>query len=87
MFAIGSSPIAITCSGISLRLKPSLGLARAFLHNKNIILIDEGTSALDHRNAENVVNNLLSDAGLTVIFVSHTLSDEVLNRFDKVVAL
>ena len=67
--------------------KQRVGLARAFLHNKNILLIDEGTSALDHRNAENVVNNLLSDAGLTVIFVSHTLSDEVLNRFDKVVAL
>lgn len=67
--------------------KQRVGLARAFLHNKRILLIDEGTSSLDRQNAENVVNNLLEDADLTVIFVSHTLSDETLNRFDRIVAL
>ncbi len=67
--------------------KQRVGLARAFLHGKDILLIDEGTSALDHKNAEAVVNNLLNDVKLTVIFVSHTLSKETLNRFDEVLAI
>lgn len=67
--------------------KQRVGLARAFLHNKKVLLIDEGTSALDHKNAERVVDNLLSDKELTVLFVSHTLSDEKLKQFDEVLAL
>ena len=67
--------------------KQRVGLARAFLHNKKVLLIDEGTSALDHKNAERVVDNLLGDKELTVLFVSHTLSDEKLKQFDEVLAL
>lgn len=64
-----------------------VALARAFLHDRKILLIDEGTSALDHVNAEKVVNRLLQEKDLTILFVSHTLSEESLNSFDCVVTV
>ncbi len=59
-----------------------IALARALLHNRKILLIDEGTSALDKKNAQEIENTLLNNPDLTVIMVSHHFSEETLQKFD-----
>lgn len=50
-------------------------------------MVDEGTSALDEENADRIEKNLLSKDGLTLILVSHHLSEEQKKRFSRVFSL
>lgn len=57
-------------------------LARAKIHNSNIILIDEGTSAID----QNVTLNILKDlanSNATIFFIAHNFNDEMRKIFDR----
>lgn len=65
--------------------KQRVAIARALIHNKSILLIDEGTSALDNYNADIIEKNLLSNQNLTLIMVSHHLSDENKKKFDGII--
>ena len=52
-----------------------IGLARAFLHNGNIILLDEPTSNIDSLNESVILNSIKKESdGKTIILVSHTKS-------------
>ena len=64
--------------------KQRVALARALIHNRSILLVDEGTSALDKVNADIVEKSLLANPDLTLILVSHHLSDERKGQFDAV---
>ena len=61
-----------------------VAIARALIHDCSILLIDEGTSALDQKNADIVEKSLLSNPDLTLILVSHHLSAERKRQFDQV---
>ena len=61
-----------------------VAIARALLHKRNVLLVDEGTSALDKENADIIEKNLLAEKELTLIIVSHHLSDERKKQFDLV---
>lgn len=67
--------------------KQRVAIARALIHNRNILLVDEGTSALDQKNADIVEKNLLANPDLTLILISHHLSDERKAQFDHVYEL
>ena len=67
--------------------KQRVAIARALIHGCQILLVDEGTSALDQTNADIVEENLLSNPNLTLILISHHLSDERKKRFTKVYEL
>lgn len=67
--------------------KQRIAIARALIHDRSILLVDEGTSALDQKNADIVENKLLENAGLTLILVSHHLSDQRKAQFDRVYEL
>ena len=54
--------------------KQRVAIARALIHNRSILLVDEGTSALDDKNAEMIENCLLNKPDLTLILVSHQLT-------------
>lgn len=51
-----------------------LGLARAFLHQAPLILLDEPTSNLDSLNESVILKALKEEADKTVVLVSHRLS-------------
>lgn len=52
-----------------------IGLARAFLHNGNIILLDETTSNIDSLNESVILNSIKKESdGKTIILVSHRKS-------------
>lgn len=67
--------------------KQRISLARSFIQNKKILLIDEGTSALDKQSAQYIEEAILNDPSLTVIMVTHRLNPESIHLFDAVINL
>lgn len=67
--------------------KQRIAIARALIYNRSILLIDEGTSALDEKNAERIEKCLLENPRLTLILVSHHLTEARKRQFDEVYKL
>ena len=67
--------------------KQRVAIARALIHERSILLVDEGTSALDAQNADLVEKSLLANPNLTLILISHHLSDKRKAQFDCVYEL
>ena len=59
----------------------------ALIHNRSILLVDEGTSALDQKNADIVEKSLLANPDLTLILVSHHLTEARKGQFSEVYEL
>ena len=74
-------------SALSGGQKQRVAIARALIHNRSILLVDEGTSALDQKNADIVEESLLSNPDLTLILISHHLSEERKKQFTQVYEL
>lgn len=73
---------------IALQGKVIMGaMASALIHDRSILLVDEGTSALDKKNADIVEQSLLNNPDLTLILVSHHLTQERKEQFTKVFEL
>lgn len=68
-------------SALSGGQKQRVAIARALIHGCQILLIDEGTSALDQANADIVEEHLLANPDLTLLLISHHLSDERKKQF------
>lgn len=64
--------------------KQRLALARGFLEEKKIILMDEGTSSLDEQTASVIENSLFEDQNSTLLMVTHKLNDISKVNFDFV---
>ena len=64
--------------------KQRVAIARALIHDCSILLVDEGTSALDQKNADIVEKSLLANTDLTLILVSHHLTPERKEQFTQV---
>ena len=67
--------------------KQRVAIARALIHERSILLVDEGTSALDQKNADIVEKSLLANPELTLILVSHHLTPERKGLFTRVYEL
>lgn len=67
--------------------KQRVSIARALIHKRSILLVDEGTSALDQKNADIVEQSLLHNPNLTLILISHHLTPEKKALFDGVYEL
>lgn len=59
-------------------------LARGLVHAKDLLIIDEGTSSLDRKTAVLIEEYILSNPDLTVIFVTHHLSNTVKKYFERI---
>lgn len=62
-----------------------IALVRTFLKPAWLILLDEVTSALDHKNYLRVENLILSVPNSTVVNVSHKIDSEIACRYDKII--
>ncbi|MDD6159587.1 MAG: ABC transporter ATP-binding protein, partial [Oscillospiraceae bacterium] len=78
------TPVGENGSNLSGGQKQRVAIARALIHSRSVLLVDEGTSALDQKNADIVEKSLLENPDLTLILVSHHLSPERKAQFDKV---
>ncbi len=74
-------------SNLSGGQKQRVAIARTLIHRRSILLVDEGTSALDQKNADIVEKSLLANPELTLILVSHHLTPERKAQFTNVYSL
>lgn len=81
------TPVGEDGSSLSGGQKQRIAIARALIHNRSILLVDEGTSALDQKNADIVEKSLLDNPSLTLILVSHHLTRERKAQFTRVYEL
>lgn len=65
--------------------KQRMGLARAFIHDSQLMLLDEPTSNIDSLNEAVILKAVKEDKDKTVVIVSHRLS--TMNIADKTVAI
>ena len=78
------TPVGEDGSNLSGGQKQRVAIARALIHDRSILLVDEGTSALDQKNAGIVEESLLANPELTLILVSHHLTMERKGQFTGV---
>lgn len=70
-------------------MQQKVAIARAFVSNPDIILLDEPFSALDHNTSKSLIfelMNLWNENKVTTIFVSHDI-DEAILLADKILVL
>lgn len=61
-------------------------LARNKVHDSKLILIDEGTSAIDQKATMKILQRLVkTDA--TIVFIAHSFNEEMRNIFDREICL
>lgn len=65
--------------------KQRIGIARAYLRNRNFIIMDEATSNIDHKNAKFIEDALLSDSSKTYLTITHHLRPEEKDKFDEII--
>ncbi|MBQ1902060.1 MAG: ABC transporter ATP-binding protein [Lachnospiraceae bacterium] len=67
--------------------KQRIAIARALYAKKKLLFIDEGTSALDNETRKSIEGNLLRREDLTIIMISHHLTQDEQRQLDGVLYL
>lgn len=67
--------------------KQRISIARSLIRDAKILLMDEGTSALDNSTAQMVEEAILGIDKLTRIIITHKLNPKVLNLYDQIIVL
>lgn len=81
------SPVGENGNNLSGGEKQRIAIARALIKNTPILVLDEATSALDNETSYNIEKSLLSINDLTSIVVTHKLIDDILRKYDYIVAM
>ena len=71
IFRAYKTPVGELGSTLSGGERQRLGVARAFLHDAPLILLDEPTSNLDSLNESVILRSLKEEKEKTVVLVSH----------------
>jgi len=64
-----------------------IAIARAILRHTPLIILDEGTSAIDKDTKKEILDTLWQVPGLTILSVTHEAGADDLARYDEVVTL
>jgi len=62
-----------------------IAVARAIIQKKPILILDEGTSAIDLQTAYDIETALLDLSDLTMLTITHNLNPELLRQYDQIV--
>ncbi len=65
--------------------KQRIAVARALIRKKPLLILDEGTSAIDMQNAYDIESRLLAISDLTLLTVTHNMSSDILTLYDEIV--
>jgi ABC-type multidrug transport system fused ATPase/permease subunit len=72
---------------ISIGQKQRIGILIALIKAKPITILDECFSALNYELSINILANIFENTNSGFIMVTHTIYEEVINRFDKIVIM
>lgn len=67
--------------------KQRVAIARALIQQMPILMLDEGTSALDLQTAYDIEKTLLDIDELTIITITHKLNEEILSHYDEIIVM
>lgn len=74
-------------NNISGGQKQRIAIARSFIKNNDVIIVDEGTSSLDNNSSFYIENALLNKDGVTLISITHKLNSKLLEQYDEILVL
>lgn len=74
-------------SGLSGGEKQRISIARCLLRSTPVLLVDEATASLDKLTAYHVINAMLDISQTMKIIVTHRLDEDLLRRYDQIIAL
>jgi ABC-type multidrug transport system fused ATPase/permease subunit len=62
-----------------------IAIARALVKGTPLLILDEGTSAIDQQTSNDIEQSLLQKKELTLITITHKLSEEMLGLYDQII--
>ncbi|MBB6714062.1 ABC transporter ATP-binding protein [Clostridium gasigenes] len=65
--------------------KQRIAIARGIIKKTPLLVLDEGTSAVDMQTAYDIESSLLKINDLTLITITHKMSQELLSLYDKII--
>ena len=80
------TPVDLAGDNLSGGQKQKVVLARAEVRDSQLLLVDEGTSAIDQAAGRKILDKLLQSKQ-TVVLIAHNLTKEERDLFDREVAL
>lgn len=78
------TPVGEAGSQLSGGQRQRIAVARALIERKPLLILDEGTSAVDIQTAYDIENALLTLDDLTMVTITHNLRPELLSRYDAI---
>ncbi|MCL2201346.1 MAG: ABC transporter ATP-binding protein/permease [Oscillospiraceae bacterium] len=72
-------------SNLSGGQRQRIAVARALTRNKPLMILDEGTSAVDRLTARDIETRLLGKEDLTLITITHALDEDMLSQYDEII--
>ena len=67
--------------------KQRISIARALLRNAFVLLMDEASSALDEKTADEIMNSILDMPDITSLVITHRLNSTLLKKYDGIFVL
>lgn len=67
--------------------KQRIALARALIQNKPLIIMDEGTSAIEQKASFEIETTLLENPCLTLVTITHNLNKQHLEKYDSIIVI
>lgn len=64
-----------------------ISIARAFLKESPVLLLDEATASLDNITARQIEESVLRDKNCMAIVITHKLEESILKKYDKILVL
>lgn len=82
-----NSPVGENGANLSGGQRQRIAIARALIRKTPLLILDEGTSAVDLQTAVDIERRLLELPELTLITITHKLDAELLGRYGQVLFL
>ena len=80
-----ASPVGENGANLSGGQRQRIAIARALIQRTPILILDEGTSAIDMQTAYDIESRLLKIPELTLLTVTHKMSGELLGKYDEII--